>query len=1459
MNINTLKSPFSFLGLSGIKQWLLLFGLVAMGAIGIKLVTGQTIPPVIPAIAFTSAPLFPTGAADKPAITLALSVEFPTVGAQYLDGTYTNTNEYLGYYDAEACYTYNNAPTETPGTGQTVADYKRFDRSGAATSRKCANAFSGNFLNWASSSAIDMLRLALSGGDRYIDTASLTILQRAVIPNGNPSCFWNTSNFPAKQLPKDGGGAGTYWGAVPIAMITQAAGSDIWVANTLNQIFFGTSQTGGCGNTGAYTLGGPPSSSNIGPITNSSSALPSGSTNCASENSNCNFSGVKEVWYGANNSWKVAPASNGVLCANSVFGDPISGTAKNCYTRTYSGSWTPPTSSSALNSDGFFFSRVQVCNVSGTTLLDSRDYGLCKQYPNGTYKPTGSIQKYSDQLRLAAFGYLMDQASGGNFSARYGGVLRAPMKYVGAKTFDENGLDNTPVGGNTKAEWDINTGVFSANPEGDTTQTPPVSGVINYLNKFGRTGPVAGRYKIYDPVGELYGEALRYLQGLPPTPAAISSITSDMYDGFPVATTWTDPYGGTRTSTADYSCLKSNIVVIGDVDTWDSTRLLTRTPDLSNNLPDLNFWTQTALAFESNTIRSYTDGQGTTRTTSNFNTPNISGQVGANGNQGPLVGAAYWAHMNDIRGTSWTGSPLRQRPGLRIKSFFFDVNEYGNSNSTSYRQNQNQFFTASKYGGFESNASNTGNQPYNAYGNPFKRQDGTNDNNVWQDSARPGEASTYYLQSSARGVLAAFDSIFGRAATSARSISGAAAASKNLTTAGTYTYQSGFDTSDWSGDVFATSVSLSGTSTLVSGASAGWTASARLAAMSTPATSRTIVVGRVGATSNPTATDFSWAAIDASLQDNLRKATPTSSTDTVTIGQGRLNYLRGDRSQEGTSFRTRNKLLGDIVNSAVVYSGAPSTSVGPSTSYPGFYTATLSRTPAVFVGANDGMMHAFNANTGDELFGYIPSWMGTRLSALTSKSYATSNQIYVDATPVVAEAQVGSAGTSSDWKTVLVSGTGGGGSGVFALDVTDPTAFSSSKVMWEFTRTDDADLGYVFGRPKIMKMRTSAKGVLPATYRWFAMVASGINNYVPEAAFAGAFSSTGNPALFLLALDKPAGTAWANGTNYYKITLPIDNTLKTTNATGLVNFTTTQGTAGEVTRVYMGDLHGKVWKLDFAARGTAEWTMERLSFYKGGTTAPFPSVPLYSAQTAAGVIQPIVAAPVVAPAPFLQGVPTNYVAFVTGKYLEPNDKTSTSQNSVYRLFDNESTAIDSTSAIAGRGRLQAATVNTTTLVISVTPFTDGRPASDSTTSTRAGWYADFPVLGERSVGEMQLFGTTLFYGTLIPASIGSMGSCTASGGSGNLYQSNIITGQGSYAPSTVGLFGGILIFNIPSAATTTDTNSVGKRIYTMPRVGIQYGSAGFGGGGGNIPSAMSVPGVLSWRQINNYLDLKAIP
>lgn len=1532
--------------------------------------------PNIPAVVLSADPLYATTAGDKPALALALSVEFPTVGAQYVDpdnnssssddDTYSSNREYLGYYDAESCYTYDDTGSGAP-TGQTAA-YKRFIRRGPAialtppdaiqptkTTRMCwdnsksytkddgttpatsaatNDAFSGNFLNWATNSAIDMLRLSLTGGDRTIDTATLTVLQRAFIPDGNPISMWNSPNFPAKRLYRSGTSLAItsstspsfvsgvpYFGAIPKAMADTAASAtkDIWVANTLNKIYFGTDKVGNnSGSASSYTLGAS-AGSGIGTVTKPYQTASTGLTvfqsagtwtACPTNSSNslsgegviCSFTGVKEVLFGGPSGsqpdtskpggWLTYVVSDGVTCGNTMTGqtnDPASGIYKKCYYRNYTASTTGTT---AQNSDSFFYARVQVCDRDPTTyvLKDVRDYGLCKKYsdggspPQANYKPTGVVQKYSDQLRLAAFGYLLDQTASYNSGGRYGGVLRAPMKFVGGKTFDINGIDNTPSGGNPKQEWDQVTGVFNLNSEGNSTvpctagtdcSASYLSGVITYVNQFGRTGSVQGRYKRYDPVGELHYEALRYLQGLAPSAAAVSSLNTDMYDGFPVATTWPDdPYGNGRSSTADYSCLKSNIVVIGDINTHDGNRL--PTANANNNIPDINAWRTVLQNFEKNiTSSSYIDGQGITRSTGNPNGANYAVPGATQTSQ--ILGSAYWARTHDIRGAGWTnattggtaGTDL-QRRGLRVKTFTFDVNENGGSNNANTRRTSNQLFMAAKYGGFETDPSNPSKSPYNTKGNPFYRDDMTTaDKYVWSDTdtrtSRVGEANTYFLQSDARGVLSAFDDIFSRASTAARSIAGVAIQSKNLTQLGNTIYQGTFDTADWSGDLDATTLTVS-TANAVVISTKTWSAATQLGALTSPAISRNIVMGNLGLAPNPVAAPFSWgmpagiAGIEVSLRAALDKEIPAATSDG--LAQDRLNYLRGDRSKEGAPFRIRKKLLGDIINSGVVYSGAPTTSISSST-YASFYSTNAARTPAVFVGANDGMLHAFNATNGNELFGYIPSWMGPKLSALTSTNYTIAHQSYVDGTPTVAEAQVGSAGTASDWKTVLVGGTGGGGRGVFALDVTNPSTFSASNVMWEFTQADDLDMGNVTGRPQILKFRTSAYNATSSTYKWFAVVGSGLNNYATDST--GLFSSTANPALFLLDLSKPAGTAWSLGTNYYKVSLPVDSTISLTTgtyagrATGLINFRAALGAAREVTQIYMGDLHGNLWKLDFSlSLGTTEWNINKLSSFNKGTSSSPSPYPLFIAKDASGNVQPITMAPSIAFGPKPN---TSYLFFGTGKYYEASDKGSTAQQTEYMVFDNDSNSGDSSpigaSAISGRQRLKQGTINTTTGVISTPAFTPGRAITDVNTEIiRSGWYADLPTAGERQISSATIFGTKVVFGTLIPGSTGSS-SCTAAGGGGNQFTVDIATGNGDSYSSGVGLLGEPLVAEISSATAYTSTDSTGRRTKTITSQIFQQGSAGLSAG--RTSTVNLVVGRLSWRQINNYQDLKNAP
>ena len=141
----------------------------------------------------------------------------------------------------------------------------------------------------------------------------------------------------------------------------------------------------------------------------------------------------------------------------------------------------------------------------------------------------------------------------------------------------------------------------------------------------------------------------------------------------------------------------------------------------------------------------------------------------------------------------------------------------------------------------------------------------------------------------------------------------------------------------------------------------------------------------------------------------------------------------------------------------------------------------------VYVGANDGMLHAFDEAAGTEVWAYVPSFAfdatpDKGLAMLAKKEPFFKHQMFVDSTPVVADVDIG--GT---WKTVLVGGLGKGGKGYYAIDVTAPSgvadeADAAANVLWEFS---DTELGYSHGKPLIAK--TYADG-------WVAILPSGHNS-----------------------------------------------------------------------------------------------------------------------------------------------------------------------------------------------------------------------------------------------------------------------------------------------------------------------------------------------------------------------------
>jgi len=496
---------------------------------------------------------------------------------------------------------------------------------------------------------------------------------------------------------------------------------------------------------------------------------------------------------------------------------------------------------------------------------------------------------------------------------------------------------------------------------------------------------------------------------------------------------------------------------------------------------------------------------------------------------------------------------------------------------------------------------------------------------------------------------------------------------------------------------------------------------------------------------------FRWDNISISMRDDL-KTNALGGADLDAVGRARLDYLRGDRSNEGAGyfFRERLSLLGDIVNSGPVFVGAPTINwpdVAPFPQGPDAYSEfkngpAKDRRKVVYVGANDGMLHAFDDATGNELFAYVPgifnsTGIGEGLHYLTEPNYV--HRFYVDQTPAVSDAFI-STGGGTMWRTVLVDGLRSGGRGLFALDVTDPSQFNSETnagriVMWEFTSDDDPDLGYTFSRPFI-GMANNGK--------WVAIFGNGYNDL-----------GSGEASLYIVDLEGGIDGNWTTG-DYWKISTRVGDPA---NRNGLATpaLADIDGN-GTIDRVYAGDLQGNMWVFDLTAGNPSQWDFA----YKSGATP----VPLFS--TPAG--QPITAKPVLARHPTQpdsaspSNSPNLMVFFGSGQYLVDADKTSTATQTYYGVWDQ------------GDGQLTRANLIEQTF--------------DSTFSVKVlsrnpinydvdyGWYFDLAETGERSVTASIARADTVFFNSFVPVD----DPCSI-GGFGYKYAVDMATGGSPLSPT----------------------------------------------------------------------------
>lgn len=703
----------------------------------------------------------------------------------------------------------------------------------------------------------------------------------------------------------------------------------------------------------------------------------------------------------------------------------------------------------------------------------------------------------------------------------------------------------------------------------------------------------------------------------------------------------------------------------------------------------------------------------------------------------------------------------------------------------------------------------------------------------------------YFNTTEASQLSNAFASAVNDILVSLGSLSSAATNGGSLTT-NSRLYQAQFD-KGWTGHLW--SYPLNSSTGSVSAAE--WDAATKIPAP----TSRTILTyGTNGTTLG--GSGFQWTSLTTAEQNVLSDNPSTSAVETsATDGQARLNYLRGVRGDEGASglgFRSRAGLLGDIVNSAPAIAGNIDYGYrddieGSANSYSAFRSTLATRKPVIYVGANDGMLHGFDgsfdstsnaatATAGTEVLAYVPSMVYKKLNRLTDPGY--DHQFYVDGSPTVVDAFIAAPACSGAcWRTVLVGGLGAGGQGYYALDVTDPSTFSEANsaarrtVLWEFSDSNDADLGYTFSQPAIVRVHDNGSG----TATWAAVFGNGYNNSEAD----GHASTTGYATLYVVnlatgALIKKISTqTGSSGTpNGLATTMPVD-----VDGDGTVDY------------VYAGDLLGNLWKFNIKSSNANDWDVA----FKTSTGTPKP---LFTTGTG----QPITERPEVGPHP--NGLSAGVmVYFGTGKALEKtdNDTSSAVTQAFYGIWDKDivsATAQTVSATPVARADLLAQTIASTTPIVGGKTY---RTISNNamtwrtgtvTTGTYLGWYVNLPGTGERSISNPILRGKRIVFTTSIPV----VDSCTGStdgwlmeldtGNGGALSESPFDTdANGSF--TTNDLISG----NAPAGVQSPDGQIASPVVLAGPGKEYKYGSSTKGTIVKIDENPGAGPGRRSWRQI----------
>ena len=448
------------------------------------------------------------------------------------------------------------------------------------------------------------------------------------------------------------------------------------------------------------------------------------------------------------------------------------------------------------------------------------------------------------------------------------------------------------------------------------------------------------------------------------------------------------------------------------------------------------------------------------------------------------------------------------------------------------------------------------------------------------------------------------------------------------------------------------------------------------------------------------------------------------------INVGQVNFIRGDRSNEGSVYRTRAGILGDIINSDPIYTsndnfGYYTLEPNSNPSYAAYLTGKGSgqkgdRTDVIYVGANDGMLHALrgtgntsaNCNVqsldceGEEMFAYVPKALISELPKLTQPDY--DHQYFVDGSPQYGDAYINFDGSGKRWGSALVGTLGAGGKGIFALDISAPENFTANDVLWDLDQTDLPRLGYTFSQPTIARM---------ANGKWAAIVGNGYHSSAHEA------------VLYIIDLE--------TGAVIKELRTGVFGSAGATNGLSSPKVADFNGDS-IIDAIYAGDLRGNLWKFDVSSSSTSNW---KISFNGKSMYTACNNDPCNGSD-----YQPVTLQPVVIRA--RHGKPI--VLFGTGKYFEDGDNTDIGQiHTFYGIQD------DGVSPVTGRKALVEQDIIFEWTATQAQLGNDIRVTTNNGVKypVQKGWFMDFDsgaFPGERMVAAPLARNGRIIFSTLVP-------------------------------------------------------------------------------------------------------------